>query len=196
MPIRFYQVVCLTLCAALLFLTGPVVAQDMEIEANFKKVSPEEEILLRGILATPLNKEALKVNIEKQVNEKRMAAKKLALRDTEEAILLEAKSLISNPGLVNDLANISRNRGEYEKAIALHQEAVELASKPRKPFFMVHIANDYVRWGRLDQARKELEKIFPIIDALERERWGLGDQIMLKRSEQFAYFVLSLLEQR
>jgi lipopolysaccharide biosynthesis regulator YciM len=147
-------------------------------------------------LATPLNKEALKVNIEKQVNEKRMAAKKLALRDTEEAILLEAKSLISNPGLVNDLANISRNRGEYEKAIALHQEAVELASKPRKPFFMVHIANDYVRWGRLDQARKELEKIFPIIDALERERWGLGDQIMLKRSEQFAYFVLSLLEQR
>ena len=175
---------------------GPAVAQDMEIEANFKKVSAEEENRLREILATPLNKAALKINLEIQVNEKRMAAKKLALHDAEEAVLLEAKPLVTNPGLVSDLANIARNRGEYAKAVELHRESVEIAPKPRKPFFMAHVANDYVRWGRLEQARKELDKIFPAIDALDRERWGLGDQIMLKRSEQFAYFVLSLLEQR
>lgn len=186
----------LTLCLALLFINGSVVAQDLEIETNFKKVSAEEERRLREILATPLNKAALKINLEIQVNERRMAAKKLALFDEEEAILLEAKPLVNNPGLVNDLANIARNRGEFGKAIELHREAVEIAPKPRKPFFMAHIANDYVRWGRLDQARKELDKIFPVIDAMDRERWGLGDQIMLKRSEQFAYFVLSLLEQR
>lgn len=175
----------------------PAFAQDMEdIETHFKKVSPAEELLLREILSKPLNKDALKVNLEIQVNEKRMAAKKLALHDAEEAVLLEAKPLVNNPGLVNDLANIARNRGDYEKAISLHREAVEIAPKPRKPFFMAHIANDYVRWGRLDQARRELDKIFPVIDALGREKWGLGDQIMLKRSEQFAYFVLSLLEQR
>jgi tetratricopeptide (TPR) repeat protein len=168
----------------------------MEIEANFKKVSAEEENRLREILATPLNKAALKINLEIQVNEKRMAAKKLALHDAEEAVLLEAKPLVTNPGLVSDLANIARNRGEYAKAVELHRESVEIAPKPRKPFFMAHVANDYVRWGRLEQARKELDKIFPAIDALDRERWGLGDQIMLKRSEQFAYFVLSLLEQR
>lgn len=182
--------------SALLLLTGTGIAQDIDIEASFKKVSSEEEIRLKEILATPLKKDALKINLEIQVNEKRMAAKKLAMIDAEEAVLLEAKPLVNNPGVVNDLANIARNRGEYEKAIALHREAVELASKSRKPFFMVHVANDYVRWGRFDQARKELEKVFPIIDALDRERLGLGDQIILKRSEHFAYFVLSLLEQR
>ncbi len=182
---------------ALLFpLLGPAVAQEMEIEANFKKVSPEEETRLREILATPLNKDALKVNLEIQVNQKRMAAKKLALSDAEEAVLLEAKPLVNSPGLINDLANIARNRGDYAQAIALHQEAIELAPKPRKPFFMAHVANDYVRWGRLGQARKEVDKIFPLIDALGRERWGLGDQIMLKRSAYFSYFVLSQLEQR
>jgi CHAT domain-containing protein len=168
----------------------------MEIEANFKKVSPDEEMRLREVLAAPLNKDALKANLEIQINEKRMAAKKLAMHDAEEAVLLEAKTLVNNPGVVNDLANIARNRGDYAKAVGLHQEAVEIAPKQRKPFFMVHVANDYLRWGRLGQARKELDKIFPDIEALDRERWGLGDQIMLKRSEQFAYFVLSLLEQR
>jgi tetratricopeptide (TPR) repeat protein len=185
-----------TIWLVLFLVSGPVVAQDMEIEANFKKVAPEEEARLKEILATPLNKDALKANLEIQVNEKRMAAKKLALHDAEEAVLLEAKPLINTPGVVNDLANIARNRGDYAKAVGLHHEAVELAPKQRKPFFMVHVANDYLRWGRLDQARKELDRIFPEIEALGRERWGLGDQIMLKRSEQFAYFVLSLLEQR
>lgn len=184
------------LILVILSLVTPAVAQDLEIEANFKKVSPEDEIRLREILATPLDKEALKINIERQVNEKRMAAKKLAMHDAEEAVLLEAKTLINNPGLVSDLANIARNHGDYAKAVGLHQEAVELAPKQRKPFFMVHVANDYLRWGRLGQARKELDKIFLDIEALDRERWGLGDQIMLKRSEHFAYFVLSSLEQR
>lgn len=177
-------------------LAGVVVAQDFEIETNFKKVSPEEEIRLRAILAAPLNKDALLANLEKQVTEKRMAAKKLALQDEEEAVLLEAKTLVSNPGLITDLANIARNRGDFERAIELHKEAVEKAPKARKPFFMVHVANDYLNWGRLGQARKELEKIFPIIDEVGRERLGVGDQIVLRRSEYFAQYVLSSLEQR
>ena len=69
-------------------------AQDMEdIESHFKKVSPAEEALLRETLSKPLNKDAPKVNLEIQVNEKRMAAKKLALHDAEEAILTALSQL-------------------------------------------------------------------------------------------------------
>lgn len=186
----------LTLCLSLFLINAPVVAQDLEIETNFKKVLLEEEIRLKEILAKPLNKDALKANLEIQVNEKRMAAKKLALHDMEEAVLLEAKTLVTNPGLVSDLANIARNRGDYVKAIGLHREAVEIAAKPRKPFFMTHVANDYLLWGRLDQARNELEKIYPVLEALNLEKWGLGDQINLQRSRYFSLYVASNLEQR
>lgn len=35
-----------TMWLVLFLVSGPVVAQDMEIEANFKKVAPEEEARL------------------------------------------------------------------------------------------------------------------------------------------------------
>ena len=74
----------LLLCSAACLWASPVMAQDVDIETQFKKVSPEEELRLRAILAAPLNKDVLKTELQRQVNEKRMAAKKLALRDAED----------------------------------------------------------------------------------------------------------------
>lgn len=186
----------LLLCSAACLWASPVMAQDVDIETQFKKVSPEEELRLRAILAAPLNKDVLKTELQRQVNEKRMAAKKLALRDAEEAVLQDAKSLLADPGLINDLAIIARNRGEYAKALDLHREAVGVANNVQKPFFMVHLANDYLQWGKTDLARQELDKIFPAIEALGRERLGLGGQRLVQRSIYFSNFVLSNLEQR
>lgn len=179
------------------FLSGrPVIAQDIDIETQFKKVSPEEELRLRAILAAPLNKDVLKSELQRQVNEKRMAAKKLALRDAEESVLLEAKSLFVNAGLISDLGIIARNRGDYAKALEWHREAVGAADNVAKPFFMTHLANDYLQWGKTDLARRELDKISPAIEALNREQLGLGGQRLLQRSTYFSNFVRSNLEQR
>lgn len=186
----------LFLCGAAFLLLQPALGQDIDIEAQFKKVSPEEELRLRAILATPFNKDVLKTDLQRQVNEKRMAAKKLALRDAEEAVLLEAKALLPSPGVINDLAIIARNRGDYAKALAWHREAVLAANEVQKPFFMTHIANDYLQWGKTDLARQELDKIIPLIETLSRERMGLTGQRMLLRGSYFTHLVLSNLEQR
>lgn len=186
----------LSLCWLVCVLGQVVMAQDIDIETQFKKVSPEEEVRLRAVLATPLNKDVLKTELKRQVNEKRLAAKKLALRETEEAVLLEVKSLLPEPGLINDLAIIARNRGDYAKALEWHREALGVASAAQKPFFMTHVANDYLLWGKTDLARQELDKISPVIESLNRERLGLGAQRMVLRGTYFSNFVLSNLEQR
>lgn len=184
------------LCLITFCIGQPVFAQDIDIETQFKKVSTEEESRLRAILAAPLNKDVLKTELQRQVNDKRMAAKKLALRDAEEGVLLEAKSLLVDAGLINDLAIIARNRGDYAKALEWHREAVGFASNVAKPFFMTHLANDYLQWGKTDLARQELDKSSLAIDAMSRERLGLGGQRMLQRSTYFSNFVRSNLEQR
>ncbi len=192
---RFTRVV-LCLCWLAYVLGSPVVAQDLEIEAQFKKVSPDEEQRLRAVLAAPLNKDVVKTNLRQQINEKRMAARKLAIRDAEESVLLEAKALLAEPGLINDLALIARDRGNYAKALEWHREALGVANNAQKPFFMTHVANDYLLWGKTDLARQELDKIFPVIESLNRARLGLGGQRMVLRSTYFSNYVLSNLEQR
>lgn len=186
----------LSLCCLVGVLVPVAMAQDVDIDTQFKKVSPEEEQRLRAVLAAPLNKDVLKTELQRQVNEKRMAAKKLAIRDAEEGVLLEAKSLLAEPGLINDLAIIARNRGDYAKALEWHREALGVANNAQKPFFMTHVANDYLLWGKTDLARQELDKIFPVIESLNRERLGLGGQRMVLRGTYFSNFVLSNLEQR
>jgi CHAT domain-containing protein len=185
----------LALCVCLLG-PRPGAAQDFDIDAQFKAVSAEEDARLRQILATPLNTQALRSALQQQVTDKRMAAKKLGLRDAEEAVLKEALQWLADPGPVNDLAIIARNRGDFSQAIELHRQAVDLAPRVRKPFFMVHLANDYLEWGKDTLARETLNEALPRIEALQREPWGLGQQIALQRSVSYARLVQSQLEQR
>ena len=80
------------LWACCLLFAWPLVtvAQESEIEAQFKKVSPEEEVRLKSILAEPLATDALKSTLQRQVNQKRMAAKRLSMPELEEPLLREA----------------------------------------------------------------------------------------------------------
>ena len=124
-------------------------AQDAEIETQFKKPTPEEEIKLKKILDEPLNTDAPTTTLEKQINDKRLAARQLGKRDLVEIFLKEALPFIKTPAIRNEIAIIFRERGEFEKAISMHKEAFEIANPPLKPFFLAHIANDYLHWGKL-----------------------------------------------
>ena len=171
-------------------------SQDAEIEAQFKKVTPAEEARLKAILSEPLKTDALLVNLEKQVNEKRAAAKRLGIPELELQVINEALPYIKNTGIRNDLARMYRDKGEYEKAISIHREVFELSAPVWKPFFASHVANDYIQWGKYGEAKKELEKIPPLIDSLSREKLNMGGQRNALRSRHFYFFVLSLYEMR
>lgn len=171
-------------------------AQEADIETQFKKVTSEEEARLKAILAEPLATDALKTTLQRQINQKRMAAKRLSMPELQEQILLEALKVVQTLGMQSDLASIYRDRGEYERAVAMHRAVVTQASPVQKPFFMSHVANDFVQWGKTDLAQQELEKIAQAIELLQRERLGQGGQRLLLRGETYFNRVMSLLEQR
>ncbi|MEN9889689.1 MAG: hypothetical protein RL559_1726, partial [Pseudomonadota bacterium] len=179
-------------------LTWPMaaLAQDSDIETQFKKVSSEEEARLKAILAEPLQTDALKTTLQRQINQKRMAAKRLSMPELEEALLREAIPLVQDIGLQNDLAILYRNRGDYEQAVAQHRALLAQTGVAQKPFFMAHVANDYLQWGKTAQARQELEKVAQAIESAQRERLGPGAQRTLLRGTYFYHWILSLLEQR
>ncbi len=181
---------------ALLQTISPSYSQDLEIEVQFKKITPQEEIKLKAILDEPLRTDTLTTNLEKQVNEKRMAAKRLGRPEIEERVINEALPFIKNTGIRNDLARMYRDRGEYETAVSMHREVLELAPPVWKPFFAAHIANDFIQWGKYAEAKKELDKLPPLLEALSKERLGKGGQRNALRSTHFSFFVRSLYEMR
>lgn len=183
-------------CCLLFACPLVTVAQESEIEAQFKKVSPEEEVRLKAILAEPLATDALKSTLQRQVNQKRMAAKRLSMPELEEPLLREAIPLLQDIGLQNDLAIIYRNRGDFEQAVAQHRALLPQLGVAQKPFFMTHVANDLMQWGKADQARQELDKVTQAIEVAQRERLGPGGQRLLLRGTYFYLYVLSSLEQR
>ena len=189
-------VACLLALGLALAWPMTTTAQEGEIETQFKKVSPEEEARLKAILAEPLQTDALKTTLQRQINQKRMAAKRLSMPELEEPLLREALPLVQDIGLQNDLAILYRNRGDYEQAVTQHRALLPQTGVAQKPFFMSHVANDYLQWGKTAQARQELEKAWQAIESAQRERLGQGGQRMLLRGTYFYHWVLSLLEQR
>lgn len=180
----------------LLLSNSPSFSQDTEIETLFKKITPQEEVKFKAILDEPLKTDALATALEKQVNEKRMAAKRLGKPEIEERVINEALPYIKNTGIRNDLARIFRDRGEYEKAISLHREVLDIAHLVWKPFFTAHIANDFILWGKYPEAKKELDKLPPLLAALSKEKYGLNGQRNVLRSTQFSFLVRSAYEMR
>ncbi len=171
-------------------------SQDIEIEAHFKNVTPQEEAKLTAILDEPLRTNSLTRDLEKQVNEKRKAAKRLGRPDIEERVINEALPYVKSVGLRNDLANMYRSRGEYAKAVSIHKEVAEAAAAVLKPFFTAQIVSDYLQWGRYADAKKELDKIPPLLDALDKEKLGMGGQRGALRSTYLSFSVRSAYETR
>lgn len=193
---RMMRYLLLGVCC--LWFTWPLFAsaQEADIETQFKKVTSEEEARLKAILAEPLATDALKTTLQRQINQKRTAAKRLSMPELEEKILLEALQVVQTLGMQSDLAGIYRDRGDYARAVEMHLAALHQATPVQKPFFMSHVANDYLLWGKTNLAQEELEKIAQAMELLQRERLGQGGQRLLLRGGTFSSRVMSSLEQR
>ena len=113
----------------LAMLAGPGAwAQDGEDdEIGARQLTDAERGRLQQILQEPLDMNALKTNLERQIQDKLQAALQLGDRKAEEELFVLALKTVPSPGMINNVARIARDKHKYARAIELHQMSVEQA---------------------------------------------------------------------
>ena len=123
---KIFQILLVLAGAAV--CSAPVLAQDKEIETQFRQVSAEEDKKLRAILAEPIPEGALLETLRKHFIEKDAAAIRLGEPMLRENVQREAIKRLPDPHLRNDLANSVFQRGQIEEGNSLRQQAIQGAT--------------------------------------------------------------------
>ena len=123
---KIFQILLVLASAAV--CSAPVLAQDKEIETQFRQVSAEEDKKLRAILAEPIPDNALLETLRKHFREKDAAAIRLGEPMYRENVQREAIKRLPDPYLRNDLANSVFARGQIEEGNSLRQQAIQGAT--------------------------------------------------------------------
>ena len=139
---------------------------------------------------------ALKLNLERQIQDKLQAALQLGDRKAEEELFELALKTVPSPGMINNVARIARDKHKYARAIELHQMSVEQAVPIMKPFFMAHVANDYRLWWKNSEAEEWITKAESSLPSLQNMRMNPGQQRNYLRSQRFVAFIRSFIEER
>lgn len=189
-----YRFFTFLLCAV---LAGGVVAQDMDAsELAARQMPAEERARLSAILAQPLDLNGLKLNIERQINEKLEAALKLGDRKAEEQLAAIALEHVPTPSVLNLVARISRDKHNYARAVELHKQLISMVPEVWKPFYMAHVANDYRLWWKSAEADEWMKRAEDTIAQLQSARLNPVQQRNFLRSQRFTHWVKSFIEQR
>ena len=177
----------------LAMLAGPGAwAQDGEDdEIGARQLTDAERGRLQQILQEPLDMNALKTNLERQIQDKLQAALQLGDRKAEEELFELALKTVPSPGMINNVARIARDKHKYARAIELHQMSVEQAVPIMKPFFMAHVANDYRLWWKNSEAEEWITKAESSLPSLQNMRMNPGQQRNFLRSQRFVAFIRS-----
>lgn len=176
---------------------GWVWAQDMDAsELAARQITEQERARLSALLAQPIDLNGLKLNIERQVNEKLEAALKLGDRKAEEELAKIALEHVPTPPVLNLVARISRDKHQYARAVELHQQLIPMVPEIWKPFYMAHVANDYRLWWKHAEADEWIKKAEDSIAQLQSARLNPVQQRNFLRSQRFTHWVKSFIEQR
>ena len=201
---KFKQKFCVagkSLLAGLFFglMSAAAWGQDDDIESGFKRLGPDEEIRLRGVVAAPVPPNALLATLSSFFQAKEIAAHRLGDTREREVILRQWAQAVPLDALpLTNLSALLREQERYEEAIAMRRKAIEVSTSPTvKATFQVRLANDLYAAGRNDEAKKTLDEAEQKIDAVARSRtWPLQAQINLSRARFEASRVRSLLHSR
>ena len=201
---KFKQKICVagkSLLAAIFFglMSAAAWGQDDDIESGFKRLSPDEEIRLRGAVAAPVPANALLANLSTFFQAKEIAAHRLGDTREREVILRQWVQAVPLDALpLTNLSALLREQERYEEAIAMRRKAIEVSTSPTvKATFQVRLANDLYAAGRSDEAKKTLDEAEQNINAVARSRtWPAQAQINLSRARFEASRVRSLLHSR
>ena len=187
--------ILLVLASAAVY-SAPVLAQDDEIETQFRQVSAEEDKKLRAILAEPVPDGATQDVLRKHFNEKDAAALRLGESGMREEILTEAVARLPDALFKNNLARQLLRRGQLQKGNDLMQQAVAEAQPFAALFMRANIACDLYKQNNNDAARKAISVNLQSIKSLEQLAKRNWQQRDLARSEARNKGCLSSLEER
>ncbi|MEY4644902.1 MAG: hypothetical protein RLZZ596_1733 [Pseudomonadota bacterium] len=185
------------LAAYFTFIGLSALAQDIdEPESEIRQLSGQERTRLQEILNKPIDLGALKIDLERLINEKIQAAMQLGDRKAEEEAMQLALEHIATPGAINNVARIERDKHNYAKAVELHKKSLNLVGEIWKPFYMAHIAYDYHLWWKNADSEEWISNAKEVIARINSNRMNQVQQRAFLRSQRFVYWVLSLIERR
>lgn len=188
---RFFTFLFIGLCA------GFALAQESDApELSARQISVEERKKLMDVLAQPMDLNGLKINIERQINEKLEAALKLGDRKAEEELAQIAMQHVPTPAVLNLVARISRDKHNYARAVELHKQVIPMVPEIWRPFYMAHVANNYRLWWKHEEADEWIKKAEDSIAQMQSWRLNSVQQRNFLRSQRFTYWVKSFIEQR
>ncbi|MEN9587622.1 MAG: hypothetical protein RIT15_1197 [Pseudomonadota bacterium] len=154
---------------------APALAQteDEQIAQDFKKISPEDEVKLRAIIATPIDKDGFKAQLEKQVQEKIFATIKLGEWPLTYAAHKEAVELFpDSPRYRNDLSWRLHSRGEFAEANAWREESIKAAKNDiDRAFYHSNAATQMYEQNRDALAREHIQKAESFLKTPPRQAW-------------------------
>jgi CHAT domain-containing protein len=137
------------LCAALGLGSLPARAQDEDIAANVRKLSPAQEQQQRDILAQPVPSGATPADLAKHFTAKDAAAILLAEPLLRESVMQEAvRWMPTNAIFVNNLAGVLAARGEFAQVKALRAQALAAAANPfvQAQMMAIHANDPYLQY--------------------------------------------------
>lgn len=173
------------------------VAQDVDAyELSTRSISAQERTKLQEVLAQPIDFNGLKLQIERQINDKLEAALKLGDRKAEEELAQMALQHVPTPAILNLVARISRDKHNYARAVELHKQVIPMVPEIWRPFYMAHVANNYRLWWKHEEADEWMKKAEDGIAQLQSWRLNPVQQRNFLRSQRFTYWVKSFIEQR
>ena len=191
----------LTVLAVLFFglVSAAAWGQDDDIETGFKRLSPEEETRLRGVLAVPVPDNWLLTSLKTHFIAKDSAARRLGdLRELEVILRQWVKAFPTEAAPKNNLSILLGGQERYDEAIALLREAVETSTSPaERAFRQMNLANGLYRAGRNLEAQNSLDETAQNIKVVARAGSGqISAPIQLSRARSGVGRIQSLLHTR
>jgi CHAT domain-containing protein len=176
----------------------PARAQDEDIAANVRKLSPAQEQQQRDILAQPVPEGAKPADLVKHFVAKDSAAVVLGDALQREAMLRDAvRWLPGNPSFTNTLASLLMGRGQFAEGKALREQALAAETNPFRQVHLmaIHSHDPYAQYKNTD-AIKAVEAVNARIAELTPTAKQDWQKLLLFRASTRAAHVLSLVHYR
>ena len=172
-------------------------AQYTEIEANFRRLSPDQVVRLREVLAEPVPDDMLYESQRRLFTEKSMAAVRLGDARAREEVLRQAASRLPDAAWKMDLGAILLARGDIEQGNHWRALALRAAPNPQvRALYTAFIARDLaLQFDDKGAAVKltELQEDVRNQVATVRASW---EKLQLRRASAHGAMVESVLAQR
>ncbi len=186
----------MSLCLAISLASPLLWAQAADdIDQQFKKISPEEEVKLRAVLAESAPENVANLILENHLNNQYVAAQRLGDQNARFTVLKEMVAKLPGGVYRNNLARAYANIGDMEEAKRWQLEAISLGTPFEKGFWLGNLARDYFVQFKIEDAKKTVEEAEKAIAGLENRARG-NQQLVLARTQASLAQLAARIEQR